>query len=233
MQKILKIQCGGGNGTTQTTTPLASPKTSPRPAELDKKRSLVDDITKKYTNIKLRRVSLCSPEIQKPPKVISSSVPSTVPSLAVKKVIVDEVESKPPVDLKSPMKSPESHRFFMCISCSEKFQKFSQLESHLKFCKTSATQQFKCFCGKVLGSKKELSSHVSSQHKQNKQQHICTVCKKVFTSLFNLQNHMMMHKSPHGSLKGIYMCHVCNHKYPDLQTLKTHRINCKQKPIET
>lgn len=226
MQKILRIQCGSGNGVMQAA--------SPKPAESDRKRSLVEDITKKYTNIKLRKVSASSPEIQKPPKATISDVDQkTSPMTVVKKIIVEDVKMKVSEPIKTPTIPPtEPHRFFMCISCSEKFQKFSQLESHLKSCRASTTQQFKCFCGKVLGSKKDLSTHVGLQHKQNKQQHICTICKKVVTSLSNLQNHMMMHKSPHGTLKGIYMCHVCNQKYPDLKALKAHRTSCKQKTVE-
>lgn len=220
MQKILRIQCVSVNIKDQV-MPTKS-------VESEMKRSLVEDITKKYTNIKLRKVSSASTEIQNTCKSPNNSVQAS----AEIKLINVNAEAKPPELVKSPSKTPESHRFFMCISCSEKFQKFSQLESHLKSCRTSSTQSFKCFCGKILGSKKELSLHVSQQHKQNKQQHICTICKKVFSSISNLQNHMLMHKSSQGTLKGIYMCHICNHKYPDLQSLKVHRSNCKQKPIE-
>lgn len=212
MQKILKIQLGG------------NPEIKATPVS-ERKRSLVDDITKKYTNIKLRKIS---PE--KAPVKPEETLPEPKPT---KIVIVEEVVIKKAADRNSPKKVDPVHRSFMCIACSEKFQKFADLESHLKSCKTSSNQQFKCFCGKILQSRKELSNHVGSQHKENKQQHICTTCKKVFTTLFNLQNHMQMHKSPHGTLKGIYQCHSCNSKHSDLEGLKAHRINCKKKSIES
>lgn len=218
MQKILRIQCGG------------SPPTVPVKTE-NKKHSLLDDFAKKYSNIKLRKISVSSPEKSTANRTEDVSIPSPVVS---KLVVVEEIRPKPE-EFTPPAKAeaPRSGSF-MCISCSEKFPKSSCLESHLKTCKASSTQQFKCFCGKVLSSKQELSNHVSDKHKQNKQQHICSTCKKVFSSLFNLQNHMMSsHKSPHGSLKGIYMCHVCKAKYPDLAALRNHRVNCKLKPIET
>lgn len=225
MQKILLIQ----------SAPKFQNSTQAPP---ERKRSIVDDITKKYSDIKVRKISVHSPEkpaskpieqkqtITKILVVNDAQTPKAiVPKVQVQKQkTVKEESSKPP---------ESSQRSFMCISCSEKFQKFSQLEVHLKTCKTSSNQQFKCFCGKILSSKQELSKHVSEKHKQNKR-HICTVCQKVVTSLSNLQNHMMMaHKSPHGNLKGIYVCHVCNSKYSDLQGLKNHRLTCKEKQNES
>lgn len=217
MQKILKIQSGIDLS--------VSPKT-PSPSKDSEKRSLVDDITKKYTNIKLRKIS------------INSSPEKSSPSLATAKALppnnvnsVTDDEPKISHDLISPSEKADTHRCFMCISCSEKFQNFTLLEDHLKTCRASTTKQFKCFCGKVLSSKKELSSHVSNEHKKNKQQHICPVCKKVLSSSFNLQNHMMWHKKSHS--KGVYMCHVCKMKYPDPQSLQKHLNICERKSLAT
>lgn len=210
MQKILRMQSG------------SRPEIQLTPVVIDNKRTLAEDITKKYTNIKLRKIS--------PEKTSTKLInPFSAPKVS-KTIVIDEVQEKPKhLPEASSSQRSDIQRSFMCISCSEKFQKFTHLEAHLKSCRSTSTQQFKCFCGKVLASKKELSSHVSVQHKQNKQQHICTICKKVFTSLSNLQNHVMMHKSP---LKGIYMCHVCSCKFPDLQGLKDHRTSCKRKSSE-
>lgn len=225
MQKILLIQ-SAPKFQTQNSTPTSA----------ERKRSLVDDITKKYSNIKVRKISVQTPEKQ----TISKPTEHSPPKIA-KVVVVEEPPTAKPKAPKAqaqklktePPKPPEATRSFMCISCSEKFSLFSQLEIHLKSCKISSNQQFKCFCGKLLTSKQELSRHVSVQHKQNKR-HICSVCQKVVTSLSNLQNHMMIaHKSPHGSLKGIYMCHVCNSKHSDLQGLNNHRASCKGKSNES
>lgn len=221
MQKILKIQ----NKNIQQEVHKVQDAVEEKPLEINKKRSLVDDITRKYTNIKLRKIS---PE-KTPTKAddIVTTLPKSQPKtdLKSKKITIVEEFKARPLPQALPLNRPESHRGFMCISCSEKFQKFSQLEVHLKSCKSSSTQQFKCFCGKVLSSKAELSEHVNMQHKDNKKQHICLVCKKVFTTLSTLQTHSMTH----GNLKGIYMCHECNEKFIDLQGLKVHRADCKKK----
>lgn len=206
------------------------------PTQAERKRSLVDDITKKYSNIKVRKISVQSPEKPvvkptelSPPKITKVVVVEEPPTVKPK---TPKVQTQKPKS-ESPPKQPEATRSFMCISCSEKFSLFTQLEIHLKSCKTSSNQQFKCFCGKVLATKQELSKHVSVNHKQNKR-HICPVCQKVVTSFSNLQNHMMTdHKSPHSSLKNVYMCHVCHSKHSDLQGLNNHRASCKGKPNES
>ena len=233
MQKILLIQ----------SVPKVSPKV-PSSVLLtpDRKRSIVDDITKKYSNIKVRKISVSTPPLTKPTGLIPTTkltgpIPTTEQTVTKILVVNDPktVASKLPAPKPKvePPKSTESHRSFMCISCSEKFQKFSQLEAHLKTCKTSTNQHFKCFCGKILASKQELSKHVSEKHKQNKR-HICNICQKVVTSLSNLQNHMMVaHKTPFGNQKGIYICHVCNSKHSDFQGLKNHRQTCKEKQNES
>lgn len=213
MQKILKIQCGANPITQSPTAPSESLSVSDRD---NLKRSLVEDMKKKYTNIKIRKIS---------------AVPSNGQNL--EDAVTPPKAAKLP---KSPPAVPEDNRIdvqksFMCISCSEKFHKFNDLESHLRTCKTNATQQFKCFCGKVLRSKVDLSVHVSVAHKQNKQQHICTTCKKIFSSLANLQNHVMMtHKSPQGNLKGSFMCHICDEKFTELPALLKHRKDSSCKP---
>ena len=223
MQKILLIQ-------SVPKTPTKAP--SSIGLTPDKKRSIVEDITKKYSSIKVRKISVSTPPAIKP----TASTAPTEQTITKILVLNDQktVPSKfPPQTKVEPPKSTESHRSFMCISCSEKFQKFSQLETHLKTCKTSTNQQFKCFCGKILSSKQELSKHVSEKHKQNKR-HICNICQKVVTSLSNLQNHMMIaHKSPFGNQKGIFICHVCNSKHSDFQGLKNHRLTCKEKQNES
>lgn len=212
MQKILIIQCAEKTGD----------------SSLLKRRSLVEDFEKKYTNLKLRRISLNSPEKPEPSRVTVSQKPSKIEIKEVR----PKLKSSTVEQNSQELKIPEPARSFMCISCSEKFQKFSLLECHLKSCKVSTTQQFKCFCGTVLSSKKDLSLHVSIQHKQNKQQHICTICKKIFTSVVGLQNHMIVHKSPPIKSKSVFMCHVCNSKHSDLEHLKSHRVTCRKKSSE-
>lgn len=226
MQRILKIQFSGSASMAHP-APMSTAQAS---VENNRKRSLVDDITKKYKNIKLQKVSVNSS---------SQTKIDSLPALPIKpetsKLVSAEVMQEKQMSDNSLLRSdrPDAHRCFMCISCSEKFQNFTSLETHLKTCRASATKQFKCFCGKVLGSKKELSNHVTVEHRKNKQQHICPICKKVLSSLFNLQNHMMIHKkSPHATPKDAYMCHICKTKYPDLQGLQNHQINCKQKSSE-
>lgn len=248
MQKILKIQCGSSASSSPQTSPL----------EASRKRTIAEDIAKKYTNIKVSKVSV-SPEVKsRPSSTLSPPKPTHVEVRLVPGVTTKPPEAsrsyqrppqattshqKPPEAAKShqkapdaQLKPPEPQRSFMCISCSQKFNKFSDLETHFRSCDPakSSNQQFKCFCGKLLSSKKDLSQHIKDDHKQSKQRHLCNLCKKVFSSLSNLQNHkMLVHKSPHGALKATYSCHECKTNFNDLQSLTNHRTSCKQKSNES
>jgi stress-induced morphogen len=203
-QKILKIE-----SSPQRPKPSLSVK---REKEVEKIRP--EDIAKKYTNIKVRKVSICST-----PEKIQKLEERQNEKLIVIEALQDD--EKPKV-LES---SPKVHRALMCISCSEKFTDLNQLQSHLKSCKTPSNH-LKCFCGKILQSQKALAVHVYTEHKNYKKKHICTVCKKVFTSLFNLQNHMESHKGS-SQLKGTFWCQVCDEKFSEMELLKKHRESSK------
>jgi uncharacterized Zn-finger protein len=143
----------------------------------------IEDIARKYTNIRVKRVSANSPEKSPQRERQQGS-----------RIVV--VEALPPeLKVNEEEVSPKKSRSFMCISCSNKFTNFDKLQAHLKTCNSTSPSDLKCFCGKVMSSRKNLELHVAHQHKQNKRQHICIVCKKVFSSLFSLQNHMASHKT--------------------------------------
>lgn len=230
MQKILTIQCGSSAS--------SSPQTSS--VEAIHKRTLAEDIAKKYTHIKVSKVSVSPAGKSRP----SNTLPAPKPT-HIEVRPMPEVTTKPPEAATSHQKAsdiqiklPEPQRIFMCFSCSQKFHKYSDLETHFLSCDPakSSNQQFKCFCGKLLSSKKDLSLHIKDDHKQSKQRHLCKWCKKVFSSLSNLQDHKMLaHKasSPHGEVKSIYSCHECKTNFTDLQSLTNHRTSCKRKSNES
>lgn len=203
-QKILKIESSPQRA--QLALPVKTEK------EVEKIRP--EDIAKKYKNIKVRKVSICSTTPEKLQKLDEQS--------NEKLIVIEALPDEKPKVLESSLKV---QRALMCISCSAKFTDFNQLQSHLKSCKTPSNN-LKCFCGKVLQSQKELAIHVYTKHKDNKKKHICPVCKKVFTSLFNLQNHMEGHKG-NSQLKGTFWCQVCDEKFNELESLKRHRESSK------
>lgn len=207
IQKILKIEHPSSH--------------SQLPPQITKNEKLLraEDIARKFTNIKVRKVSISA---KTPEKLISREEEEEAinETLIVIDTLPDDVETKKPRLNETPQK------MLMCISCSEKFTDFNLLQAHLKSCKAPANH-LKCFCGKILNSKKELAIHVYSEHKQNKRKHICTICKKVFTSLFYLQNHMTIHQS-NAPIKGTFWCQYCDVKFSEPELLKKHReLTCK------
>lgn len=184
---------------------------SMRPMVKQEQHQIVEDITRKYTNIKVKKISICSTS----PNSTFNQQQSTSTKESPRKLVVVEA-------LPEPESPPKKNRALMCITCSEKFSDYEKMQIHLKSCKASSNN-LKCFCGKVLSNKKDLALHVYSQHKQNKQNHVCKICQKLFSSLFNLQNHMAMHSNSKSALKGTFMCHSCKGKFLDLESLKKHR----------
>ena len=68
------------------------------------------------------------------------------------------------------------------------------------------------FCGVVFSSKKEVNSHLLSDH-DTKQRLVCKICKKTFQSEAGLKWHMSIHE---GTQK--HECHICGKKF----TVKNH-----------
>lgn len=208
IQKILKIE----HPPTHHQLP---PNILKSEGESEKKSLRAEDIARKFTNIKVRKVSICSKTPEK--------VPGREEAVNETLIVIDPL---PEVEIKKPRLNESPQKMLMCISCSEKFTDFNLLEAHLKACKAPANE-LKCFCGKFLKSKKDLAFHVYSEHKQNKRKHICTICKKIFTSLFHLQNHMTIHQS-NAKIKGTFWCQYCEMKFSEPELLKKHReTTCK------
>lgn len=134
---------------------------------------------------------------------------------------------KPEPESQSP---PKKVRAFMCITCSEKFNDYEKLQSHLKSCQAK-TDDLKCFCGKILISKQELEQHVQEMHQEYKRQHICVVCGRTFALLSNLENHMLAHKAT--SPKEVFVCKECKIKFNNYESLRKHReTKCLKKTNE-
>lgn len=220
-QKILKIE----------SLPMLQPLTFPSPLkrEKDVEKIKPEDIAKKYSNLKVRKVSISSASPEKIPKYNDTTLTPIPRSMETSErmIVVEAVPDKQQKvvevipEVKQKVATAKIQRALMCISCSQKFTDFSQLQSHSKSCK-APSNLLKCFCGKVMQNKKELAIHVYTEHKDNKRKHICTICKKVFSSLFNLQNHMESHKG-NSQLRGTFWCRTCDKKFSDIELWKKHR----------
>jgi hypothetical protein len=203
---------------------------SMRPKVKEEKKLVFEDIAdiaKKYTNLNVKKIPVnpsTSAQTVKTEHVRPKSDETPPKKLLVqaqpaKKLVI--IEALP--EDASPETSPKNNRSFMCITCSQKFHNYEQMQVHLKSCQVSSSN-LKCFCGKVLNSKKELGIHVFTQHKQHKQNHVCKICNKLFTSMPSLNNHMsIMHSGSKLTSKGTLMCHYCKGKFLDLDALEKHR----------
>jgi hypothetical protein len=127
----------------------------------ERKRSIVEEFEQKYCNLKLKKIEVND----KSPQKSSTKILNEAIKLNTQKVVVQEIsptQSKLAQKILGNEKSENSsNRSFMCISCSEKFPSFSDLECHLKkSCKEPINSEFVCFCKKVFESKDSLSKHV-------------------------------------------------------------------------
>ncbi|CAG9801113.1 unnamed protein product [Chironomus riparius] len=197
-----------------------------RPKVKEEQKLIFEDIAKKYTNLNVKKIQV-SPstsaqavkaEQEKPKSEESPPKKLLLQAQPTQKLVIIEA-----IPESSPETSTKNNRSFMCITCSQKFHNYEQMQVHLKSCQISSSN-LKCFCGKVLRSKKELGIHVFTQHKQHKQNHVCKICNKLFTTMTSLNNHMsMMHNGSKLTSKGTLMCHYCKGKFLDLDALEKHR----------
>lgn len=237
-------------------TLLASP---PPPTEnsLLRKRSIsvVEDIEKKYTNIKLRKVEGTMPppsptrnETKTHTKQIiqqhstvpkKTSTPSQVKPQIAQIIVVQESPPKkiPPKiapSIQNQIKKTPSK--LMCVKCTQKFDSREELTKHI--CKKPPNTPTICFCGTKFESQEELQKHVNADHKNNTK-HVCSVCRSEFTSKDSLQLHMKSHQQPTNKSPAIptvpkrYACRTCKEKFTDLILAQKHSINCKTNTIET
>lgn len=242
--------------TVRKVPPTLSASPTPTENSLLRKRSIsvVEDIEKKYTNIKLRKVEGMMPppnptsiEIKTQTKQVQiqkqhSTVPkktSTPPQVKPQIIVVQEsppkkIPQKIAPSIQSQIKKSPSK--LMCVKCT---QKFDSREEHTKhICKKPPNTPTICFCGTKFESQEELQKHVNSDHKNNTK-HVCSVCKSEFTSKDSFQLHMKSHqqttnKSPATlTVPKRYACRTCKEKFTDLILAQKHSKDCKAKTIET
>lgn len=245
MQKILKIQCGDVH--------VMSPEKVSNQHQNDKKRSLslVEDIEKKYTSIKLRKISppdkvpekllgkpaptlvKADPIIKTPTKVVSTIKTPTKTEQTVKSPVKTYQTKKAEVVVAKPSEETAKPKRYMCTACGNTFPQVpGLLQSHLKTCNKGTLM--KCFCGPNMMTHKDLMAHISTVHKEHTIKHICKVtnCKKQFETAENLQKHMQNTHKLVQAIKKIYGCNLCSAKFATTDEFKDHRNNCKNKPNE-
>ncbi|KAG5678882.1 hypothetical protein PVAND_008510 [Polypedilum vanderplanki] len=160
-----------------------------------KSKQIEEELSKKYSNIKVMRINNSPEKKTQIIKIENEKGPPTKKIVVIEALPEEKAVQSPVKAERTESDSLPKKRCLMCISCSEKFSNFDTLQSHLKKCKPSSlNDHLKCFCGKVMSSRKNLEIHVYTQHKENKRKHLCGICQKVFSSLFNLQNHMAIHQ---------------------------------------
>jgi hypothetical protein len=219
-QKILKIENKIKISTVNSSKAIKVEET------VETKSLLLDDIAKKYSNtsIQLKRVAL---------DLSSSTSENQVKTPPKKVIVIEEAADKHHSPAKVKDRTPETiKKSIMCIKCSNKFGNFESYNEHLKSCKSQskANTTYKCFCEKYFKSQNELNIHVSNEHKANVQKHKCFICKKEFTSLFNLQTHA---DNAHPRKQKI-TCKTCHTIFKDENDakLKGHFGKCPGKESE-
>lgn len=238
MQKILKIQ---------SSSPLSSSSVL-QATKAPIKRSFVEDFTKNYPNIKVRKIVT-----EKPPEVLvvesSPEMPKRQPEPSIIKPVreynvntIHRSFTKTPV--RAPQEAPKAQSAdkkvyakavtiqskvktetpkMVCARCDTKFDSKSEAEAHLKSCKDANGKKHTCFCGEVLNTSQELNKHVASCDKKTEQPK-CKPCKKIFKTIALFQQHVCPTVS--------YSCTNCGKKMETQEQLKTHRSTCQRKSNE-
>ncbi|KAI5632444.1 zinc-finger associated domain (zf-AD) domain-containing protein [Phthorimaea operculella] len=111
---------------------------------------------------------------------------------------------------------PQSKRPRMkCVKCEKSFQKYENLEAHMRS-HFGKKPDIKCeHCGKTFLNFRTLNAHVRTHYGARKYQ--CQTCGKHFAYLNVLKNHELIHA---GIKK--HACHICDMKFVQAYNLKMH-----------
>ncbi|XP_037950117.1 zinc finger protein 568 [Teleopsis dalmanni] len=102
---------------------------------------------------------------------------------------------------------------FKCDECKRVFISEVCLKEHKR---THLYSNVCSECSNMFNTKEELSEHMIAVHRR-KQSNQCTICKKVFTMLSALKDHMRIHSGERP-----FVCHLCNKGFTQKANLNQH-----------
>lgn len=242
-QKILRIQ----TTVLVRTSPVAEPV---RPAA---KRSYAEDLSKKLTGIKVRRVEK-SPErsnklpvkenqqtksihqslTKSPARVQQIQKPQSESKSVVKVVPIKTYTSKPPVEKKSVVAVVQKEidlASAICYACNRKFEDTAAVDAHMKSCKAVniSPKKWHCFCGESMDTS-VMNKHMKECHDTKPEPLRCKPCKKVFLTQALFSQHELTFHKPKSPVW--ITCFICKQKLNSQADLNLHRITCKRKSNE-
>lgn len=98
----------------------------------------------------------------------------------------------------------------------------NKIVSRAKRVKNHHAKDFPCEnCDKVFGTKVALREHTYEAH-EPPPKYACKLCSKEFIRLFNLNQHLLTHKTPRPEMK--HKCEICSRVFNRANTLKRHHI---------
>lgn len=242
-------------GVKQTKFLLTKESSTISPNTQDRKRSIVEDIEMKYTNIKFRKVEkpAVSPststieikkEIQTPTKAVSLVNKPQQVKQRPKIIVVQESPSSKHDQQEVVIlnkqgcdkKMGNSSRSLICVSCSHKCTNLDDLNIHKKSCaKKPPNSEFIC-CKRKFVSQEDLNLHINTAHK-NERKLSCNGCQALFLSLATLNEHAsIIHNTKYKITASpiALTCKDCNEKFSSVDDLKKHGPKCcKSKAIES
>ncbi|XP_022210765.2 zinc finger protein 629 [Drosophila obscura] len=106
------------------------------------------------------------------------------------------------------------NRNYPCNECERVFVSPEHLAEHQATHGTYNCQE----CGLLCDSKEQLGKHMVQGHKRNLRNQ-CSVCKKVFTMLSTLRDHMRIHTG-----EKPFLCNICGKSFTQNANLRQHKL---------
>uniref|UniRef100_A0A3Q3WKG2 C2H2-type domain-containing protein n=1 Tax=Mola mola TaxID=94237 RepID=A0A3Q3WKG2_MOLML len=109
-------------------------------------------------------------------------------------------------------------RPYRCAECGKRFCQIDNYRAHLRTHAEAKVERLMCrVCRMGFTSQEELDDHLSSTHFED-QFYECDLCKHVFSSLKDCENHVQLHKyAPR------ITCQTCGRHFPSPRALAHHR----------